>query len=144
MRSKWALALLVGVFAAAIWGGSVLATPPHGAHRGVAVHPDQLREIVPGADRHHAERRGGALLQEPVRHLVHGAVAAHSHDAGGAVARRLRRERGPVTRVPGARYVHGPALTAELARHGVEHAGAGAATRCGIHDDMSVDQRAAT
>jgi quercetin dioxygenase-like cupin family protein len=30
MRSKWALALLVGVFGAAVYGGTVLATPPSG------------------------------------------------------------------------------------------------------------------
>jgi len=74
---------------------------------------------------------------------VHGAVAAHGHDTAGAVARRLRRECGPVTGVLRARYVHGPALALELACHGVEGAGAGAAARSGIEDDMSVDQRAA-
>ena len=74
---------------------------------------------------------------------MHGAISTHGHDTGGAVARRLCRELGPVTGALGARYVHGPTLALELARHGVEPPGAGAATRGGIEDDMSVNQRAA-
>src|SRR5207244_11197925 len=113
---------------------------PHRAHRVLAVHTHELCEIVTGTDRHDAERHGGVLPEEPVRHFVHGAVAAHSHDTGGAVARRLRRALGHVAERLRASHVHGPALALELSCHGVERPGAGAATRCGIEDDMSVDQ----
>src|SRR2546426_9888292 len=57
--------------------------PLHGAHRAVPVHARELREIIPGADRHDTERDLSAtpVAQHAVRHIVHGAVAAYGHDA---------------------------------------------------------------
>src|SRR3989475_11288699 len=106
-------------------------------------HARELREIVPGADRHDTERDLSTtpVTQHPVRHIMHGAVAAYGHDALRPRLHRACRELRAVAWPFGALHVHRPPLAVKLARDGVERAGCGAPAGCGVEHNVGVNQR---
>ena len=116
--------------------------PGHGAKRVVAVHTDELGEIIARADRDHAQRGVRVAAEQSVRHFMHGPVAADRHDMPGALLHGLRGELLRVTGTLGAHHIDRPSLRPERARYRRLDAACRASSRSGVEDDMGMKHAA--